>query len=191
MHYCTNCGNQRQEEEPYCTNCGTDFNKEHVSVTKTEINKFEEKVWFRFLKVFYVVIYSIVVLTTGVIIYSSKPAKQIDNSTSLIICDNGSSYPLAKNHFFVTEDLSFQDDLSARILCKYDTLNFDAFSNESIPKNYTFKPIYLASENNAWLRESLLGILIVWIVIKLLKIGVLYIVTGLKPYWKREFKKLF
>jgi|GEM_PF-4557661 len=42
-----------------------------------------------------------------------------------------------------------------------------------------------------WFILSLLALFIIWVLLKLLRIGTLYVVSGNRPLWERELKKFY
>ena len=144
----------------------------------------EKKAWYRALKVIYIVIIVIAVLAIGAISWSAKPTKTLDGYNSSIACNNGKSYAPSKNNIYPyswESGLSSSDDKDARILCKYDTLNFYSHSTEYIEKNYTFIPVYDDMKYGSWIGYTILAFFILWLVSYLIKIGFFYIAVGDKP----------
>lgn len=187
--FCENCGHKIKDENNFCQNCGTSATNKTIEKTKdfssSKHLNLEKKAWFRTLKVFYILF---ILLVLGGIIamsISSIPRKTLNGDVSSIVCDNGKSYAPNKNQIYVygsQKELDSYDDEKARILCKYDSLNFYAHTNEFIGKNYQFKPFYNKAEGiGSWLGYTGLAFLIAIIVFKLIKIVFFYIAIGEKP----------
>jgi hypothetical protein len=197
--FCENCGQKIEKENSFCQNCGSSaVHKKSEQINEISSSKhinLEKKAWYRTLKVFYIIFILIVVGIIIAVSVSSIPKKSINGNTSSIACDNGKSYAPARNQIYLygdQETLDSYDDEKARVLCKYDTLNFYAHSDEFIAKNYQFYPVYDKAEGvGSWLGYTGLAFLIAIIVFKLIKIAVLYIAIGQKPRWSGEFKKFF
>jgi hypothetical protein len=191
---CNNCGNKIKEVDSYCPNCGAVVpNGQPSNVPRRERGEFEERVWFRFLKVLYVVIYLVVIGGIIIIGFSVMPHRTLDGASSTVTCDNGNIYPLSKNNIFAySNPLDSDSDKDARILCQYDTTNyFGSYYNQYIAPNYTFNPVYNEPDYGGWFWGFLIGLLIGLITLKMVKVGVLYIATGSKPQWAKELKRIF
>ena len=197
--FCINCGKKISGKEDFCTECGAPINKEdtiqssqkHVLMQRTR-GDLEHKPWYRFLKVLYLVIFILSFLSVVGIAWSEKPRRTIDGELSSIACDNGKYYAPSKNSIWIIGDsLDYTDDNHARILCKYDTLDFYSYrySNEFIAKNYTLKPVYTKTDYGSWLAYSFLGLAIVWLVLRIIKSAFFYVAVGSKPKLE-DFKKI-
>ena len=183
--FCENCGKKIVDGNLYCPNCGTQVikvesnphNQKSVSLSSSNINN---KWWFRFVKVLYVLAYAVVVLVIVIGGYSSKQGGGIDLDKSTITCTNGKSYSPGKNNIYLYSDnISSYDDDHIRILCAYDTLNFYSFTPPAI-KNYSFysvtKPVDWSESWQIWFW----GIIITIIVFELIRRTFYYIVLGRK-----------
>jgi hypothetical protein len=187
--FCENCGNKIDKENSFCQNCGSSsVHKKPEQINEqnsTKHTNLEKKAWYRTLKVFYILFILIVVGIIITVSVSSIPKKSINGNTSTIACDNGKSYAPSRNQIYLygnQETLSSYDDEKARILCKYDTLNFYWHLDEFIAKNYQFYPIYEKAEGvGSWLAYTGLAFLIAIIVFKMIKIIFFYIAIGEKP----------
>lgn len=152
----------------------------------------EEKWWYRLLKVAYILLYVLSVVFVVAVSASELPQRYIDDTTTSIRCNSGSTYLLNQNSIYVFGDtLSSVQDKDARILCAYGSTNFYAFYSYTIPQNYTFTPHYIEPNYGAWLAESILFLLIVLVFLKLVRIGVLYVMLGARPSWIKEFRKIY
>lgn len=189
--FCTNCGKKISWKEAFCTECRTPVKNDNPSQTlgkyiSTQRTRgdLEYRAWYRFLKVLYLIIFILSILSVIGIAWLSKPSRTIDEKLSSIACNNGKYYTPSKNSIWVIGDsLDYTDDQHARILCKYDTLDFYnyRYSNEYIAKNYTFKPVYTKIDYGSWLAYSLIGLAVVWLVLRIIKLAFFYIVVGSKP----------
>lgn len=148
------------------------------------INDLEKKAWYRAFKIIYIIIILIAVLIVCAASWSTRPKPTLDEYNSLIVCDNGKSYRPIQNDIYIygyDTELSYYNDKDARVLCKYDTLNFSAYSDEVIAKNYTFSPVYNEAKYGSWFGQTLLALFVVWLFSYLVKACFLYIVIGQKP----------
>lgn len=187
--FCQNCGHTIENENNFCQNCGASgSSKKPEKVVDSHSSKhliLEKKAWFRTLKVFYILFILVVLGIIIAVSISSIPRKTLNGETSSISCDNGKSYAPSKNQIYVygsQKELDSYDDEKARILCKYDTLNFYAHTNEFIGKNYQFRPIYNKPEGvGSWLGYTGLAFLIAIVVFTLIKMIFFYIAIGEKP----------
>lgn len=188
--FCKNCGTENLEQEnESCQFCGeaiadgekNNYLTEHRSLKRKDL---ENKAWFRFVKVLYIVNIVIAIITIGGISWSAKPQKTLDGNLSSISCNNGKFYAPNRNSIYPYSwetDLSYSNDENARILCRYDTLNFYSHSNEAIEKNYTFIPIYNDVKYGSWIGYIILAFCLLWLFTYLIKIGFFYIVIGERP----------
>lgn len=194
--FCENCGTNIGDRDKYCIKCGSAVAiKNNISKQDLPNDQPENKAWFRFLKVLYIIVYLVVMLGAIAISLVTKPHAVIDNNLSTIKCDNGNIYQLNKNNLYIYSDdnnLNDTADKHARILCKYDTLNYysNLYSNENIPKNYTFNPVFINPNYSDWLWYSFVGLLILWLGLKLIKVTALYIILGSRSDWKKELIKI-
>jgi hypothetical protein len=194
--FCTSCGQKISDKADFCTECGASIKNNKIPHTEHHNKKtrgdLEQRAWYRFLKVIYLLFFISAILATIGISWAEKPRRTIDGNLSSIACDNGKYYAPAKNSIWVIGDtLDYTDDKHARILCKYDTLDFYnyRYSNEFIAKNYVFKPIYEKTDYVSWIAYSLLAIVIVWLVLRIIKLAFFYIAIGHKPKIE-DFKKI-
>lgn len=190
--YCKNCGHEYGVDEKFCIKCGQPI-LETALVTDLQVNKqshthsssaLEGRPWYRALKVVYILLIVLAVLITGAISWSLKPVQTIDGEKSSIVCDSGKSYSPSKNSIYIyswEDELGTSNDRDARILCKYDTLNFYTHQNEAIQKNYKFIVVYEEMHTDSWFGYSILAFFIVWLVSYLIKTAFLYIAVGIKP----------
>jgi len=147
-----------------------------------EIQTLKSKWWYRLLKVIYIIAIVIAVIIIGFFLWINKPVKTLDGYKSLITCNNGKSYAPNRNDIYpygYGTELNYSDDKDARILCKYDTLNFYDHRNEQIEKNYTFNPVYYYEISyGSWIRNIILSFLGLWFLANLIKGIFFYIITG-------------
>lgn len=189
--YCKNCGHTVKGDKKFCVNCGHEVKGGSVE-SYVPIETHDERWWYRFLKVVYIVTFTAVIGGGLAVAYSEMPHKWIDSSSSTIHCDNGKIYELSRNGLYAFgSDLDVGTDKDARILCEHDTLNFYLYSNVHISKNYEFIPHYVDADYTSWFWESLMWLALAWVILKLVRIGVHYVAFGNKPQWKREFKKWY
>jgi len=188
--FCHKCGKKIEAEDEFCQSCGAKIsvadndNKHLPSHKNLKREDLERKAWYRFLKVIYIVVIVIAILAIGGISWSTKPTKTLDGYNSSIVCNNGKSYAPSRNNIYpysYETELNYSDDKDARILCKYDTLNFYSHSNEFIEKNYTFTPVYNELKYGSWIGYTILAFFILWLFAYLIKIGFFYIAIGEKP----------
>jgi hypothetical protein len=193
MRFCINCGDKVKEDDKFCQNCGTAVSKENQTLLHHNDKKdLEQKGWFRFLKVAYILIYIIVIGGILVIGFSSIPQANLNSAASNITCTNGESYNLSKNDIYAySVPLDSYSDEDARILCAYNTTNYSNsyYFDQTIPLNYTLDPVYTPTDYDDWFWEFAIGLVVGWVFLKLLRMGVLYIIAGTKFNWK-EFKKI-
>lgn len=185
--FCEKCGGSIKEGDNFCQSCG--FRKE--GGIDLRARKFCSSAWFRFLKVIYLVVYVVAFLATIAISIEGMPERMVDNDLSAIKCDNGKTYSLEKNNLniYYSDTLSDYVDKNARILCRYDTVDYYKYSGQTIDKNYVFYPVYIEPHFFPWFAWSMGAVLSVWILLKLIKLGVLYIALGESPKWSEEFFK--
>lgn len=198
--FCTKCGNRIDINSRYCVKCGEKTqgdilhkNTHTLSPKSKSIIGLESKPWYRFLKVVYILFFILIVVTALGIVIATKPEREFNGELSTIACDNGKNYAPEENNIWVYSDsISDSNDKNARILCKYDTLNFYnyQYSNESILKNYTFKPVYNEAKYLPWIGYSLFGLGGAWLFLRLIKIAFFYITIG-KRMTLNDFKKIF
>lgn len=187
--FCHKCGKKLETGDEFCQFCGVKIyisdsdrnSSSHIGLNRDEL---EKKAWYRALKVVYIVILVISVLAVAAISWTTKPTKNLDGNKSSIACNNGKSYAPNKNDIYPygwQRELNSSDDQDARILCKYDTLNFSYYSNEFIEKNYTFIPAYEDMKYGSWIGYTMLALFILWVLSWLIKIGFFYVAVGEKP----------
>ncbi len=189
MH-CQNCGEKLNNGSKFCETCGqkVDFNSNKNLKSRSAL---KNKAWFRFLKVVYILMFSFFIIVFFVFSFVAIPKEKVDQELSTIKCDNGKSYYLEENNISIytfNDELSSYSDEKAKILCKYNTLNYFKYSSNNISKNYEFYPVYIKPNYGEWLGYSFLSLMGILIFFKLIKITFFYIVIGEKPQWKSEFK---
>ena len=190
--YCENCGKKLESSDRFCTGCGTPAhskNTKHLPNAPTA----EEKWWYRLLKVVYILLYVGSIGLVFIISYSTMPYATLDGDLSIIQCDNGERYAPSKNNIYLyswSKNLSDGDDQDARILCAYHTTNFYSHAAPTY-KNYTFYPHFNTPDYGSWVWYSLLALVVVWAVLKLIRLAVQYVALGSRPKWHKEFKKLY
>lgn len=182
-HFCHQCGNRVGKGDSFCEHCGTEIGHD-VATSRKEMRpvyELEGKAWYRAVKVTYLLVVCICVLSTIGIAYGVMPERQIDGDKSLIACNNGNVYAPSDNSIFIYGDeLSSYQDEHARILCKHNSTAYYSYS-EHIPLNYTFKPVYIMPDYASWFGGVLLAIAIQAGVLMLLRIAFFYITLGKKP----------
>jgi len=193
--FCHKCGSKLEKEQDACVSCGANvsikLNDIETSSTTQNSNRInlETKVWYRALKVFYIAVISVLFCIIAESHWFSVPSKTINDKKSSIVCGNGKSYAPGQTQINIwrfEKELDSYDDNKARILCKYDTLNFYSYS-EYIEKNYVFIPGYDEpgyEDWMKWLKGVSFSFLILWLVTYLIKIGFFYIFIGEKPQIK-------
>ncbi len=188
--FCEKCGNKLDSSDKFCTKCGAPVHSEsnkRIFITPAS----GEKWWYRLLKVAYILLYVGSIGVVCVAAFSSIPHRTLDENLSTIQCNNGKSYAPGNNSIYLYGDsLSSYDDEKARILCAYDRTNYYSYSAPAY-KNYTFVPSYNEADYGPWFFYSLLALLMTWTILKLIRLGVQYVVFATKPIWKKEFKKLY
>ncbi len=188
--FCEKCGHKLKEHDKFCEECGSSTQEDKAS--HKALKYFEDKAWYRFLKVVYIVVFIVGILFTIGISMSSVPKRNIDSNLSTIKCDSGKVYSLNNANIYLVYSASLigSDDTHARMLCLYNNANYyNSYFNQNIYKNYTFNPVYTNPDYASWAFYSIIALVIVWSLIKLVKVGVLYIAIGKKPIWKEEFFK--
>lgn len=142
----------------------------------------EKRLWYRFVKVVYILVYLLFLLLVVFLGYSDKPYTYIDSDKSLIVCSNTKAYPAGKNSIYIDSDGSLSDynDEDARKLCEYDIIKdySDKYETPSY-KNYEVKVVH--STRGSWesvLTTFLIGIAIVYTIFEIIKRVFLYIVVG-------------
>jgi ribosomal protein L37E len=188
--FCEKCGHKVNEQEKFCEKCGFSLKADKINNTGIQTKNPEDKAWFRFFKVAYIVGYVLSILLVVGISISTIPKEKIDDALSTIKCNNGKTYSLSRNNLYTSNSiLDYSEDKNARILCQYDTVNYYnyLYSNQQINKNYTFNPFYTTPNYKSWAIYSLVALLIMWLLLILIRIGFLYIAIGGKPNWKKEF----
>lgn len=190
--YCKNCKQKLDKADKFCTGCGTAVQNSNT-LPQTATTPQPEKWWYRLLKVIYIIVFVASIAITCVIAYSTLPQKTLDGNRSTIQCNNGKNYAPAKNSIYLYSDsLSTYDDQHARILCAYDTTNYySTYWTAPSYVNYTFVAVYNDAPYTSWFFYSILALAIVWVLLKLVRVGVQYVAFGNKPYWKSEFKKYY
>jgi hypothetical protein len=190
--FCINCGKKISEKDTFCAECGLEIEKERSTTENKQMrNKLEHRAWYRFLKVIYLLALTLSFVSIIGLAWVVKPERTLDGELSTIACDNGKLYAPAKNNIWTYGDtLDSTDDKHARILCKYDTLDFYnyRYSNEFIAKNYTFKPVYNEGDYGTWFLYVLVALTVTWLIFKVIKIAFFYIAIGNKPSVE-DFKK--
>lgn len=159
------------------------------------VSDLEKRVWYRAVKVLYIIAYIIVISLVLFFAYDSKPTQVYDYDNSYIRCNSGegkgNSYPLNKNNIFIYDgNLDEYDARDARKLCEYDKIGI-GFDERNYPDpiitNYTFVPIY-KTEGNWWsvVKYGSLGLIAVAFIFWLIKGIFYYIVVGNFSGHKRE-----
>ena len=191
MFYCEKCGNKIDQQDKFCEKCGFLVSNDKYDNKLKEDDNLENKAWYRLLKVLYAIAFAVGIFITIFISISTIPKKFIDSEFSTIKCANGKIYPLRANNLYLSLDnsqLFSNEDKNARILCSLGTNDYYAYSKVVIKdKNYILNAVYNTPNYISWLIYSLLSLFAVWVALKMLKIGVLYIAIGKKPNWKNEF----
>lgn len=151
------------------------------------MNPLEKRIWFRAIKVVYIIAYILSIFAVFGIGYSDKPYQSYDYDKSYVVCNDGvlkgNSYILNKNSIFVISgslDSSAQKD--ARKLCAYNKINI-GFDESKYPdpiiNNYTYVPVY--ETVGSWWKVVgyiALGLIIVLFSFWLIKGIFYYIVLG-------------
>lgn len=186
---CEQCSTENGVGSKFCVKCGQPLKEKSSKLEQKtpKHEKLEKMAWYRAIKVVYIVIVTIAIIAITGISWDAKPEKIIDGYNSSINCSNGKSYAPSKNQIYIYNyetELIDLDDRDAKILCKYDTLDFYKYSDELIEKNYTFTPVYNDDDYDSWFGYILLSFTILWAVSYLIKIGFFYIAIGEKPRFK-------
>jgi len=156
----------------------------------TELNN---KMWYRFLKVIYVLIFIPIFILAFFAGYMSTEPK-FDNEKSYIKCDNGKELKLSENNISLYSNyIGSYDDKLIRLLCTKDvrdelvkkygkidvgtTLTQDEF-NRLYENNYNLVPFYT---ERSWTKA--IGISFLWIIVatfffELIRRTFYYIVLG-------------
>ncbi len=142
----------------------------------------ENRAWYRFLKVVYILAIIFIILVVGFFAWIAKPTQVVDYEKTYFKCnsDPESVYSLGKNNVYLRYDDTMYgtDDRRARSTCRDDK------DSSFVPdeKNYT---LVVAHKNNysyiSWLGYTALAFFGVWAAFKLLSIAFFYIVIGKKP----------
>lgn len=199
MH-CHNCDEKVNEGAKFCLNCGAnlnvqnavrpkklfdskeqDYDEEPTQTPKEKKpNHLEQKWWFRFIKVIYILAYIVAVLLVSFGGYSSKSGGGIDAEKSTIRCNNGKSYSPAKNNISVySDDFGIFEEPHVRILCAYDTLNFYSYTAPS-SKNYSFDVVKKPTNWSPAFQVWFWGFVITILFFEAVRRTFYYIVTGRK-----------
>lgn len=203
MH-CYNCGVKTNSDDKFCLNCGTNLSVQNTTKPKKlfetreetydeelpqkpknkKPNDLEQKWWFRFIKVVYVLAYIVAVLLVSFGGYDSKSGGGIDTEKSTIRCNNGKSYSPAKNNISVYSDnFGIFEEPHVRILCAYDTLNFYSYTAPS-SKNYIFEVVQMPVNWSPAFQIWFWGYIIVIVLFEVIRRTFFYIVTGKKFFSK-------
>lgn len=195
--FCHQCGKKLGKDDTFCQSCGakveSDTSEVRHETPKASLHGLEKKAWYRAVKVVYVLVVGICVLSTVGIAYAVMPEREIDDDKSLIVCNNGNVYAPGENLIYIYGDgLDDTDSKHARILCKYDTTAYysSQFYNENIPLNYTFKPSYIEPDYASWLGGVLLAVFIQAAILLLIRMAFFYIAIGVKPKFDASIFRL-
>lgn len=152
--------------------------KEEIIVKKRQL---ENKPWFRFLKVVYIVAIIISVCSIGIFSWAMKPQKVIDYDKSYYQCHNDRDhiYILEKNKMYLSSDTFLRtEDSIARFNCRDDK----SINIKPVDKNYDLNVIHKYDYGHGnWLGYTLLALFIMWVIFRLISIAFFYIAIGEKP----------
>ena len=160
------------------------------------ISHLNSKIWYRILKVLYILSFLVVLLITIVIIYSVNfPAQQVvDNDETTILCNYGNKKQFLaseNNVYFSYSELSSDNYLTdyhkteLKKLCQISKTELDQKLNAILSKTddntklFDINPV-IKNEGGiiAFLGYSILGILILIIIFEIIKRIFYYILLG-------------
>ena len=147
----------------------------------------EEKAWYRFLKVVYIVAIVLSILIAGVFSWVAKPTQVVDYDKSYFKCNNDPNniYLLGKNNIYLNYNdvLYGTDDDKAKSTCHDDkTTNFIP-----VEKNYTLTIMHKNSYSyTQWLGYTALAFFGIWVFFKLISVAFFYIAVGKKPNFSKD-----
>lgn len=155
---------------------------QNANSTEQKMIDLENKAWYRFLKVVYIVAIVTAILAIGGLSWALKPTKVIDYEKSYFKCNNGQSniYLLGKNNIYLdySDAMYDTDDRRAKSTCSDDkTIGF-------VPdeKNYTLTIVHKNSYSyTSWLGYTIGAFFVLWLLFKLINVAFFYIAVGKKP----------
>lgn len=84
------------------------------------IGELNKKTWFRLLKVIYLLIYAIIIISIIYNFFVYERKNKIDNSNSYIHCDDGKNLSLSENNIYLDNENDNKKFLDIKILCGAD-----------------------------------------------------------------------
>jgi len=141
-----------------------------------------QKMWWRFLKVVYVVLWIIALLIVSSLGYSELPRKSIDFGRAEFECSNKTTwtfYPTNPVYVLDSPNLTAPDEEDIRKTCMYDNnwrKNPNQLSAPLPEKNYTLHYVYNTYGGlDKLFATVVIGFIISFIVIEAFKSAILYV----------------
>lgn len=158
-----------------------------MSEENKTIAKLNEKIWYRLLKVIYILALLFVIIFFVADAFESKPKKVFDGYNTTINCEGGTAYKAGENDIFFISATDSGKQNQLKELCmsgKFPDMNFEIFKKTSErldgnPINYTID--YAYKDVGSWgivIGNALSGIFVMIIVFEIIRRIFYYIVLG-------------
>ena len=127
-------------------------------------NNLEDKLLYRLVRVAYVATLLFSALVFLWIGWEERPQPEVDDERSHIACDNGKTYLLSKNRFYiysVKATFSSSEDVEARKLCAYNVLNdySTTYRNLETPTYQNYQLKIFEGTQGSWISAILWWVL--------------------------------
>ncbi len=162
-----------------------------IMENKTVQDHLESKIWYRLIKVVYIVLLVLSFFIVVVIAYSYHPISSTytDGTKTLIVCDNGKSVRNKYRYITNYNDISDKDDIELKSICKFgesDTTALEHQKKGELPMTKNYRMDFYQTTNNygSWIEVLIIlvmGIPIVYTIFEVIKRVFLYIAIGKNP----------
>jgi hypothetical protein len=204
---CSHCNKEIDNDSKFCEFCGaiaqdkaninndatknSNFNDDICEDPRAVLRELNKKAWYRLLQILYGIFFVISVAYVILDFLDNMPEKFIDENLTKIECKSGRIFSLNESGISAfSEELSPSEDERAKYLCEHDTLeNYSYGNSEKIYNNYNYSPVYEYPTGVKWLVWTGIFFLLLILAIfalKIIRIGVVYVIAGIKPKWKNE-----
>jgi hypothetical protein len=145
----------------------------------------QEKSWFRFVKLSYVLVYVALIAAVVVLAYIQLPYEYISDWESTILCSDGKAYKTGANSIYPSDGvLNTNGDIAARKLCAYNIVrDYSDQYQTPVDINYSLLPVRKTHGGYTQTAQTLFwGLAIVCLAGEIIRRSFFYVVTG-RPFF--------